>query len=611
MNRSRWFVLALLVGMLVPLASCGGHGGATFNITPSISYVFPAIITAGSQGFTLFIAGTNFQSGTGTASFAFWNGAALSTVYNSTTTQLEATVPASYVLSPNVVQITVMNPAPGGGVSNAATFTIEPFQNTGPLISSISPSQAAAGAASFTLTVNGSNFTATDTVTWNGEFRTSTFVPCMMGAVPPCQKITAQITSSDVASVGTAAVSVLDTGTGIIAAPSVVFTITGGNNPAPGALAFSPTSAIAGGPDFELVIGGSNFVPASTATFNGAPLAVAFIGSNQLDAWVSAADIASAGVATVTITNPAPGGGTSHAMYPVNNLQPTIVGLSPASITAGSQSFFLVISGTNFISGPNGATFAFWNGSPRNTTYNSLTQQLSVTILTSDVATAGTAQVTVENPGPGGGASAALPFTIAAPQSGGPVISPPLVPASTFAGGPSFNLTATGTNFSASDALTWNGMALISTFTPCPMNGVPPCQTLTAQVNAANIVLPGFASVAVMPTSGASSPSLDFTITGPANLAPTLAAVSPVSPTSANAGGPAFELTINGSDFVPTSSVMWNATSLAVSFINSGQLVAWVPASLIAASGNVNVTVVNPPPPPGGSTSQIFVFTIH
>ncbi len=594
MTRSRWTVLALLAGSLVPLANCGGgSGGTTFNGTPSIAYVFPAIITAGSQGFTLFIAGTNFQTGSGAATFAFWNGVPLSTVYNSTTTQLQASVPASFVVNPNVVQITLMNPAPGGGASNAVSFTIEPLVNGAPAISSLVPASVNAGAAAFILTVNGSNFTANDVVTWNGNFLATTFVSA--------NKVTTPISSANVASAGIASVAVLDTVSGIIASPSVPFTINGSSNPAPSISSFSPSSALAGGPDFELIINGSNFVSTSSAAWNGSPLATAFISGSQLGAWVPAADIASASSSGVTVSVTNPGNATIASLkYPVNNPVPAIVALSPSTITAGSQNFVLAISGTNFISGPNGATFAFWNGSPRSTTFNPLTQQLDVLILASDVATSGTAKVTVENPVPGGGTSSSLSFTIAAPQTGGPVITS-LVPPNAFAGNPSFTLTVNGLNFVSSDVITWNGQPQITTF-------VSSIQ-LTTQINGTLIALPGLASVSVMPTSGASSPSGAFTINGLNNLLPTLAAISPVSPTSANSGGPAFELTINGSNFVQTSSVMWNATSLATSFINSDQLVAWVPASLIAASGSVNVTVFNPAP--GGGTSQIFAFTIH
>jgi hypothetical protein len=53
-----------------------------------------------------------------------------------------------------------------------------------------------------------------------------------------------------------------------------------------------------------------------------------------------------------------------------------------------------------------------WNGSPRTTTYVSATS-LKAAILSTDIASSGSAQVTVTNPPPGGGTSVtSLTFTI-------------------------------------------------------------------------------------------------------------------------------------------------------------------------------------------------------
>jgi hypothetical protein len=65
------------------------------------------------------------------------------------------------------------------------------------------------------------------------------------------------------------------------------------------------------------------------------------------------------------------------------------------------------VTGTNFVAG----TQVNWNGSARTTTFTSSTT-LKASILASDITAAGTAQVTVANPTPGGGTSGALTFTI-------------------------------------------------------------------------------------------------------------------------------------------------------------------------------------------------------
>jgi len=69
--------------------------------------------------------------------------------------------------------------------------------------------------------------------------------------------------------------------------------------------------------------------------------------------------------------------------------------LNPSSATAGGAGFTLTVTGTGYISG----SVVNWNGVARATNYISATQ-LNTTIQPSDIASAGTASVTVVNPGP-------------------------------------------------------------------------------------------------------------------------------------------------------------------------------------------------------------------
>jgi hypothetical protein len=132
------------------------------------------------------------------------------------------------------------------------------------------------------------------------------------------------------------------------------------------------------------------------------------VSSTQLSASVPVGHIATAGTASVTVVNPSPGGGTTSALtFTINNPVPTASSLSPSDTAAGGPALKLTVTGTNFVSG----SVVQWNSSGRATTFVSATQ-LTATILASDIATAGTASVTVLNPSPGGGTSGALTFTI-------------------------------------------------------------------------------------------------------------------------------------------------------------------------------------------------------
>jgi len=89
------------------------------------------------------------------------------------------------------------------------------------------------------------------------------------------------------------------------------------------------------------------------------------------------------------------------------NPAPVLKALNPASATHGGAAFELTITGTGFLNGAIGQ----WNGSPRKTTFVSSTE-IKMGVAATDIAAAGTAQITAANPAEGPNKSNALPFTI-------------------------------------------------------------------------------------------------------------------------------------------------------------------------------------------------------
>ncbi|MGA7753082.1 MAG: FG-GAP-like repeat-containing protein [Candidatus Sulfotelmatobacter sp.] len=83
----------------------------------------------------------------------------------------------------------------------------------------------------------------------------------------------------------------------------------------------------------------------------------------------------------------------------------------------------------------------------------------------------------------------------------------------------------------------------------------------------------------------------------------------PLVPMSAAPGGSGFTLTLNGTEFVAGSAVIWNGTALTTTFVSGSQLTAAVPASDIAVPGTATVTVSNPGP--GGGTSNVMYFNVY
>jgi hypothetical protein len=107
----------------------------------------PAAATSGSTGLTLTLDGTGFTAG----SVVNWNGGALTTTFVSKS-QLTATVPDSNLANPTTASITVFNPGPGGGTSNAVLF---PIASAIPAIALATTSVAA---STFPLLAVGSDF---------------------------------------------------------------------------------------------------------------------------------------------------------------------------------------------------------------------------------------------------------------------------------------------------------------------------------------------------------------------------------------------------------------------------------------------------------------------
>jgi trimeric autotransporter adhesin len=94
-------------------------GGSPYSVMPSVAAVMPNLVQAGSADTTLTVTGTGFSS----ASTVLWNGSPLPTAYVSSS-QLTASVAVAYLKTLGWGQVSVSNPAPGGGQSSAATVSI-------------------------------------------------------------------------------------------------------------------------------------------------------------------------------------------------------------------------------------------------------------------------------------------------------------------------------------------------------------------------------------------------------------------------------------------------------------------------------------------------------
>jgi CSLREA domain-containing protein len=188
---------------------------------------------------------------------------------------------------------------------------------------------------------------------------------------------------------------------------------------------------------------------------------------------------------------------------------PAITTLVPNNSAAGGGDLTLTVNGYTYFSSGGGSVVR-WNGNDRQTTVVG-PLQLTALIPQADLAAAGKALVTVFNPGPGGGLSNEVTFTITSANPK-PIVTQ-ITPAAGRAGQP-VALTVNGSNF-LGDSLSvvlWNGIARPTAF-------VSPSQ-LTADIPATDLAAMGTASVTVSnspPGGGISDPPVPFTI-GPPNL---------------------------------------------------------------------------------------------
>ena len=269
------------------------------------------------------------------------------------------------------------------------------------------------------------------------------------------------------------------------------------------------------------------------------------------------------------------------------NPAPVISSLSPASATTGASAQALTINGTNFVS----TSAATYNNVVHVATFVSGTQ-LQIQLTSADLASAGSFPVVVTNPSPGGGPSPAVNFSVNNPV---PTISS-LFPASANAGAAPQVLTIYGTSFVSTSAVTYNNVVHAVIFANAT--------ELQIQLTTADLATAGNFPVVVSNSSpgGGSSAAVNFPVSDP------LPMISNLSPASATTGAAAQVLAINGTNFVSTSTAIYNNIVHAVTFVGVTELQIQLTTADLATAGSFPVVVTNPSP--GGGVSNSVNFSV-
>jgi photosystem II stability/assembly factor-like uncharacterized protein len=293
------------------------------------------------------------------------------------------------------------------------------------------------------------------------------------------------------------------------------FVYNSGYTPTPTITSISPTSAKSGDPGLTLTVNGTGFLSAAVVWFvdpspNGFAQAenTTFVSTTQLTAIIPASAILLPGAYTVLVYNPPPTLNSSNGLTFTVNVgtypAPTLSNIAPNSVVAGGLGFTLQAFGTNFASA---ATLNF-NGSPRTTTVFGK-NQLSASILASDIAAVSTAQITVSNPTPGGGPSSPAVLDIIQPNPVPTITS--ITPSTVQSGTNVGSLAIVGTNFVYPPNVYFNGFVNGAAFLDSTH--------LTAFLNPAALP-PGTYPLSVIdPYPGGMSLPFNITVTPPPDFA--------------------------------------------------------------------------------------------
>jgi trimeric autotransporter adhesin len=295
----------LAVAVLNGLVSSGS--GTPINLevdnpAPTITSISPSSEALGASATTVMVTGTGFVPTT----VIKINGTSQMTTVTSST-QVSVALPVADLSVAGTLSLTAVNPTPGGGTSSAAPLTVlipvtPPTPVLTPVINEVFPNQFLTGSQSSTITVFGTNLNSGSVVQWNGTPLATTNFGLSLSAVVPSTLLT---------TAGTANITV--TNSGATPPTSQAVTVTISNPPSPTLTSLSPNA----GPintATSVTLFGSGFTSGSTVAVNGVQVNSTFVDSNELTLTLPASSVALPGNLNVTVTTPAPGGGTTAAL---------------------------------------------------------------------------------------------------------------------------------------------------------------------------------------------------------------------------------------------------------------------------------------------------------
>ncbi len=164
-------------------------------------------------------------------------------------------------------------------------------------------------------------------------------------------------------------------------------------------------------------------------------------------------------------------------------------------------------------------------------------------------------------------------------------------PTSAPVGSPDTGVTLTGSGFIKSSMANLDGRAQTTIFASSTELSIMLPGTSLAQAAAHSI------TVTNPSPGGGTSAAASFSVN---NLAPVLASVTP---STVAVGTPSTQVELDGSNFLPASTVTLNSSVITSKYVSATEMVATLPAASLGVAGTPVLNVVNPVPGGGGSNS--------
>lgn len=543
------------VSNLVTLQSTRG------TAAPFITLLSPDRVTAGGNDFTLTVFGRNFDRN---AIVKLDGVNATATFVNSE--RLTTRVLKAMYATPKAIQVTVSNP----NATSSGAVPLNVISEKLPILDTIAPTFARAGASALQLVANGASFINGSVIRVDGVQQSTTFASA--------NRLTTTLTSSQLSVAKDLRITVFTPGSDGGESDGKTFTVTAAD--APTITATNPTTILAGSTSRTIVVFGTRFSDGDSILVNGEPRTTVFNTSAQLIGTLEAADVASAGILQLQVKKKLVASKSApFELRVVAAERPVIETLSPAFAPVGGDPFVLVINGRNFASGAN----VSFDGAVHDADVVSATR-INVDVTAADLIVARNIALRVTNPDGTPSDVVELPV----------ILDPPVItavdPPSVAAGDPGFTLSVAGTKFGFGATIDFDGVSRQTTFNAAT-------NALSTIVLTSDVSVPRTIQVTVT-GNGARSNVLPLAVLRPAIVS--------VDPPFAFAGGGDVNVTVNGTAFLITSRVEFKGGERPTNFVAGDTLVATLPASALTEVGTFALTVRNSP----DAISLPFVFSV-